>query len=482
MNLKEAAKKGAKWTAIASLFSAICQLGLTAILARYLDSSAFGLMAIALFVINFSQFFIDMGISNVIIHKQDIKKNELDSLFWLNIILGLIIFLVIYLLSGEIASFYKDKALQNVLIVIATIFLIQPFGAQFSVLLRKYLMFKEIAIRTIVSQGIGFIAGIWLAMHGWGVYALVLSNVVTTLFSTITLIFAGYKVYKPKLHFNFKDIQPFMSFGMYQMGEKVVNYFNHEADTLIVGKLLDISSLGVYNIAKSFVIKPFQVINPILTKISFPIMAKVQDDDLALRKIYKGMIEALSYINFPIFAYMFFFPKDVVLLIFGHEWMAAIIPLKILSLYALLRSTMNPVGTLLLAKGKAGFAFYWNLVQFIFLPVFIYIGSFWGIIGICIILVVFQSIPFSITGTLMIKKICGMPEKEYYGSFIWPLFLTILPVLAMELVVLFYSDYNTFAIIMRGGLFLALYFITVFIFRRKMVLSFLHKGENKAGL
>lgn len=477
MSLKHAAKNGAKWTATASLFSAICQLALTAILARFLDSAAFGLMAIALFVINFSQFFIDMGISNVIIHKQDIKKNELDSLFWLNIVLGIVIFLLIFLFSGQIASFYEDESLKGVLIAIAAIFLIQPFGAQFSVLLRKNLMFKEIALRTIVSQGFGFLSGIWLAMSGWGVYALVFSNIVTTAVSTVTLIIAGYKIYKPTFHFRIADIRPFVSFGMYQMGEKVVNYFNHEADTLIIGKLLDISSLGVYNIAKSFVIKPFQVINPILTKISFPIMAKVQNDDIAIRKIYKSMVEVLSYINFPIFAYMFFFPKDIVLLIFGHEWLNAIIPLKILSIYALLRSTMNPVGSLLLAKGKAGLAFYWNLVQFIFLPVFIYIGSFWGIIGVCIVLVIFQSIPFSITGTLMIKRMCGMKEKDYYSSFIWPTIISIFSCFAINIVQIFFDNYQTYAIIIRGGLFLLSYFILVFLIKRELILNFLHNGK-----
>src|SRR5690606_5350487 len=209
------------------------------------------------------------------------------------------------------------------------------------------------------------------------------------------------------------DIRPYISFGLYQMGEKIINYFYHELVTLVVGKMLDVSYLGVYSITKSFVIKPFQVINPILTKVSFPIMAKVQNDNSSLRKIYKTMIEILSYINFPIFAYMFFFPEDIVTLVFGPQWMSAVEPLKVLAIYALLRSTMNPIGSLLLAKGKAGYAFYWNLAQFVLLPFFIYAGSFWGIIGVCVALVVFQSIPFATMGTLMVKRVCGMGEKEY---------------------------------------------------------------------
>lgn len=426
LNIKKEAKKGVKWTSIASMFSALCQLGLLVLLARYLDSEDFGLMAIALFVINLSQMFIDMGVSNAIIHKQDISKKELDSLYWLNIFMGIGVFIILYFLSGIIASFYNEEKLRNVLIVISLSFLIQPIGAQFSVLLRKYLMFKEIAIRSIISQIFGFVVGVIGALAGWGVYALVASNLIITIVSTITLLIIGLRFHRPSLYFKMDNVKPFLSFGLFQMGEKIVNFLNHEADVLIVGKVLDVSTLGVYNIAKNFIIKPYQVFNPILTKIGFPLMAKLQHDPLGLKRVYKSMMEVLSYVNFPIFIYIAFFPQDVVELVFGPEWRDAIEPLRILSIYALFRSTMNPIGSLQLAKGRADLGFYWNLVQFMFLPITIYIGSFWGIIGVCVSLMSFQFLSFSSIGTIMLKRLSGMKEREYYSIFIFPLLLSLI--------------------------------------------------------
>lgn len=433
MDLKKETKKAVKWTSSASLLTAILQLLLTALLARYLNSEAFGLMAIALFIINFSQFFIDMGISNAIIHRQDITKNQLDTLYWLNIFIGVVIFLLVFFLSPFIANFYNSHELSNVIRWISITFLIQPLGAQFGILLRKELWFKDLALRTIFSQISSFAVGVFLAINGFGVYALVFSNLILTLISTFLLIWAGLRFHKPSFYFRFSDVREFISFGLFQMGEKIINYINHEIDSLIVGKILGIEILGVYNIAKSFVVKPFQVINPILTRIGFPLMAKIQNDNARVGKVYLTMVTVLSYVNFPIFIFMYTFPEVVVHLMFGKEWDAAITPLKILSVYSLLRSTLNPIGTLQLAKGRADLGFFWNLFQLFILPISIFIGSYWGIIGVCIALTISQLLSFSVIGKLMIVKLCSINLKKYYSSFVLPLLISIFTVLFLYL-------------------------------------------------
>lgn len=421
MDLKKETKNAVKWTSAASLLTAVLQLLLTAILARYLDSNAFGVMAIALFVINFSQFFIDMGISNAIIYKQDISKEQLDTLYWLNILIGIIIFFLVFFCAPYVASYYENQELENVIKWISITFLVQPIGAQFGVLLRKELLFRELAVRTVFSQIFSFLVGILLAIGGYGVYALVFSNLAMTIISTILLVWVGIKFHRPSFFFSFNGVREFLTFGMYQMGEKIVNYMNHEIDSLIIGKMLGMQSLGVYNIAKSFVIKPFQVVNPILTRIGFPIMAKIQNDDDRLGKVYTMMISVLAYLNFPIFVFMFVYPELVVHLMFGKQWDVAITPLRILSIYSLLRSTINPIGTLQLAKGRADMGFYWNLVQLLILPISVYIGSFWGIIGVCISLSIFQFLSFIAVGHFMIKRLCNLNLYVYYRQFLKPL-------------------------------------------------------------
>lgn len=163
------------------------------------------------------------------------------------------------------------------------------------------------------------------------------------------------------------------------MAEKTLNYFNSQIDTLLIGKLLGVETLGVYNIAKQIIMKPIQIINPIVSKVSFPVMAKIQHDTDKLKEIYLKTINLLSSTNFPIYLFMFITAPQLVALIFGEKWIDAVVIVQILSIYGALRSIGNPVGALLLAKGRADWGFYWNLSLFFYVPTVLYLFSRGGI-------------------------------------------------------------------------------------------------------
>lgn len=427
MSLAKKARVGVKWTTASAIAGAVSQLVLMAVLARFLNQKDFGLMAIALFVINFSQLFIDIGISNAIIHKQNVTHEQLSSLYWSNIAIGFFLFGLLFIVSPLIAVFYKEPLLTNVIRCIGITFLIQPFGMQFATLLRKELHFKELAIRNIVSKAIGLAAGILLGFYGFGVYALVYSTIIMSILDMMLLTILGRKIHSPSFRFRVKEIKPFFSFGMYQMGEKMINYINSDIDTLIIGKFVGVDALGVYSIAKNFVLKPFQVINPILTRVAFPVMAKVQDDIPKLKNIYLKMQNVLAFINFPVFIFMFFHAEAVVLLIFGNRWLDAVLPLRILSLYAMIRSTMNPIGSLQLARGRADQGFYWNLVQSVILFITVYAGSLGGIISVCYTLLGVQAMLFVISWKAMVSPLCGAGFIEFSAAFLEPLYLSLIP-------------------------------------------------------
>ncbi|MCO5235647.1 MAG: MOP flippase family protein [Chitinophagaceae bacterium] len=427
MNLVQKTRSGVRWTTISASIGATTQLLLMSVLARFLGKKDFGLIAIALFIINFSQLFIDIGISNAIIHKQDVSQKQLSSLYWSNVILGILLFGILFTISPLIAVFYKEPMLTNVIRSVGITFLIQPFGMQFATLLRKELHFKELAIRNIISRTIGLVTGISLGYFGFGVYALVYSTIVMSAIDMLLLTILGRRIHSPSFHLKISEIRPFLSFGMYQMGEKAINYINSDLDTLIIGKFLGVDALGIYSMAKNFVLKPFQVINPILTRVAFPVMAKVQDNIQKLKNIYLKMQNVLAFVNFPVFIFMFFYAEAVVLLIFGSKWLDAALPLRILSLYAMIRSTMNPIGSLQLARGRADQGFYWNLIQSGILFFTVYLGSRWGIIGVCITLAAVQVLLFVISWKAMVYPLCGASFLEFSRVFWEPLYISFLP-------------------------------------------------------
>lgn len=431
MSLSQQAKNGVKWTIVSSVSGAVFQLLQMSILAHYLEKKAFGIMAIALFVINFSQLFIDMGISNAIIYRQDVNHKQLSTLYWLNLIIGLLFFSLLFVVAPFVSTFYNEPLLKNIIIWIGISFLIQPFGMQFSVLLRKELLFKELAIRDIVSKFCGFLVGIVLAYLGFGIYSLVFSNLVFIVIDTIMLLIIGLKIHRPSFYFRISEIKIFLSFGIFQMGEKTLNYVNDQIDSLIIGKLLGVNVLGNYNVSKNFTLKPYQAVNPVLTKVAFPVMAKVQDDISKLKYIYLKIERLLATVNFPVYFCMAFFANNVVHLVFGKNWDEAIQPLRILAIYSLIRSTMNPIGSLQLARGKAGQGFYWNLFQFFLVPIFVFVGSRYNIIGVCYSLVLAQFCFFLIAWRIMVKELCKATFTEYCSVFVMPIIVGLIPVVIL---------------------------------------------------
>lgn len=336
-------------------------------------------MAVTSVIIGFAQAFLDMGISNAIIHKQEVSHTQLSTLYWLNVLSGIVLFIIVSVCAPVVALFYQEAELTNIIILVAMTFLIQPFGQQFMVLWQKDLRFNDIAKIDIITKLFSLLVSVIFAYYNYGVYALVYGVLAGTLLQTLLFVYKGFREYTISFIFQLSDVREFLSFGLYQMAEKTLNYFNSQIDTLLIGKLLGVETLGVYNIAKQIIMKPIQIINPIVSKVTFPVMAKIQHDTDKLKEIYLKTINLLSSINFPIYLFMLNTAPQLVVLMFGEQWVDAVIIVQILSLYGALRSIGNPVGALLLAKGRADWGFYWNLGLFFYVPTVIYLSSQWGI-------------------------------------------------------------------------------------------------------
>ena len=469
MSLREGALSGVKWTSMSSVIISLTQVLQLIILTKLLDPSDFGLMAIVLFVINFSQIFIDLGISNAIIFNQKIEDKQLSTLYILNLIIGAILFITVFYSSSFIADFYNDFRLTRLIEYLSVVFLIVPFGQQYQVLLKKELHFKSLATRDVISRVASFIFTIALAYLDYGVLSLVYGNILYNVISTLLLIFVGYKFHKPQLYFNLSEVRFLFSFGFYQMGEKLVNYLNKEVDTLVIGKLLGMEALGIYNIAKDFISKPYQLINPILTKVSFPVFAKIQNDLLKVKNIYIRTIDLLSFINSLIFIFCFFFSREIILLFFGEKWLQASVVMSILSLYMLLRSIGNPIGSLQLGLGRADLGFFWNLAILMIVPIFVYLGSFWGLVGVTLSLLLSQILLYFPSWKYMVYKLIPLNFKEYYSTQ-YPYFIFAIISCLTSYIIFYKIDSVIIKFVAAGLSSTALYFSLFFFFKRTQYL------------
>ena len=420
MNLKQKAVSGVKWSGVSMGVVTTLQFLTLAILARLLSPSDFGLMGMIMVVLGFARLFADMGISNAIIYRQDVAKGELSSLYWLNILAGIAVFLIICISTPLVVAFYHEPRLNNLMYLAALVFLITPFGQQFQILLQKELRFNQLArIEMIVSFANATVA-ISLAFCGAGVFSLIWGQLAGTSLRVLLLCYRGWKHWRPYWHFSRRDLKRYISFGLYQMGEKAVNYFNTNLDYLLIGSILGAKPLGYYALAYNLVLRPSSLINPIITKVAFPVFSKVQNDTNKLKGGYLKVLQFLSSVNFPMMAGLAVVAPVAVPTIFGDQWLPSVILIQILTIVGLLRSAGNPIGSLLLAKGRADLGFKWNVAVMITQIPGLYLGAkFGGTVGVAIAFAILMGIYTILEYPILIRTLLGPCLYEYVSS-MWP--------------------------------------------------------------
>jgi lipopolysaccharide exporter len=424
MTLETQARSGIRWTGLSAIFTTSIESLRLVILARFLSPVDFGLMGMAMVVIGLAQAYTDLGISGAIIHRQDTTKEQLSSLYWLNILTGFVAFSLVWLCVPLIVLMFREPRLLPILQVVAVVFIIAPAGKQFEILLQKELKFDVLGKLDVVASLVGFVVAIASAVFGFGVWALVHSLVVTVSLRAIFLFGIGWTRCRPHFHFRRSDLRGFLAFGLYQLGERTVNYTSERLDQLLIGTMLGAQALGFYNFAFNLTANPIWRINPIITRVAFPVFAKIQHDTEGLRKGYIRLIRVLTTINAPLLFGLAAVAPLAVPMIFGEKWSPSIQLIQVLSFVALLRSTGNPIGSLLLAKGRADLGFKWNIVFSLVCVPAILAGAIMGeVIGVAISLLLVQVVMQVPAYLYLIRPLVGGCAQEYGEAILKPIAL-----------------------------------------------------------
>jgi len=414
MTIKQQAIQGVKWTTISTISLALTQLLKISILARFLEKTDFGLMAIVVFVLNFTNLFVDMGLTSAILHKQNISKNEYASLYWINFLFSLLLFGIIWLITPLISEFYNEKELNILIPLMALTLLFSAFGRQFKTIEQKELNFKFISLVDIAGSIISLVFAVWLAAENFDVYALVYSAILLQIITNIAFLWQGIKRIGIKLHFVFAETKPFLKIGIYQVGGQITNYFNRDLDILLIGKFFGTEILGGYSLAKQLVFRPFQIINPIFSNVSTPLFSKMQNNLKDLQLNYKKLLKLISSVNFIVYFLLIIFAKYIVVVLYGNPYESIVAYVQILSIYMFLRSIASIAGSLVVAMGRTDLDFYWNLVSLIIMPIAIYLASSFNIIILCWSLVILMILFYIPYWYLVVFKTIRLNLKSYF--------------------------------------------------------------------
>jgi len=413
MTLKEQAISGVKWTSVSSIFLIFIQLLKISVLARFLDKPDFGLMALVVFMLGFMNLFMDMGLTSAILHKQNITKKEYASLYWLNFGFSIILYLIILLITPAVSNFYTEKELLKLLPLMGLSLIISAFGRQFKTIEQKKLHFRFIALVNITSCIISMVAAIIFAVKDFGVYALVYSALIQYSISNLAFLVHGTIKWGLYLHFNYHETKTFLRIGIFQVGGQLVNYFNRDLDILIIGKFFGTEILGGYSLAKQLVFRPAQIINPIVTKVASPVLARFQDSIDLLRKNYLKLINIVATINIPVYLIIIVFASPIVTILYGYGFENIVNLVRILSVYMMFRALGNPIGSLVIATGRTDLGFYWNVVTLIIIPAAILIGVQFSIEWVAKSITLAMIILFIPGWSFFMKRLLKVKLTEY---------------------------------------------------------------------
>ncbi|WP_338874058.1 MOP flippase family protein [Spirosoma sp. SC4-14] len=377
------AMNGGKWITIATAISTVFQFIQVAILARLLEPSAFGIVSVSTLIISFFQIFSNLGFSNSIIYKQESDQKVLSTLYFLNLLVGVFIFIVIQFSSPYIISFYHEPKLDRVLRFSSCYFLIVYFGQLYMFLLEKELRFKSVATIDITGTIVGSLTTIVLAYSGFEELSLIIGSLVMQTVKTVLQIVFGLKFFFPLLAFDLKNVQEHLRFGIYNLGDGLLGFIQANSDSIFIGGMLGVKMLGYYTIAYQLSVFPISKLNPIILQVAYPILAKMKDSNDALKNSYLKILDFISYCNMPLLAGLFITADSVVPLIYGPGWDMTVDLIKIFVFVSILSCLSHPLFTLAFSKGKPNLLFYLNLVTLIVkIPLVYWMGNTWGVMGI----------------------------------------------------------------------------------------------------
>lgn len=421
MELRKTAVSGIKWTTIGTIGRALFQLAQVSILTRYLPKEAFGLVAMALFVVQFTNIFADMGMTSAILHRQNATKNEYSSIYWLNIFISLFLYGILFFSAPVIANFYNEPELHMLVPILGTNLLLMASGRQHRTIMQKQFQFKAITIAELISVFIGLIAATLLAINNFGVYSLVYSTLLASLTSNGLFLIQNLRLNPIRFHFRFNETKPFLKIGGFTMGSSLLDFFSSETDILIIGKMLGAESLGVYSLAKQIVLKLFSIINPIVITVLSPLLSSIQKEKERLKASFLKIIKYLAYINFPIYISVIVASKEILYVVYGSGYTESYAVLSFLSFAYCLAALSNPVGSLQIATGRTDIGFKWTILRVLVTPLVIFIGASISIEAVAAFYAILSLLLVIPLWFIQLKPMANIKLKEYLNQFYKPL-------------------------------------------------------------
>lgn len=335
---------GVFYTSVAKYTGIFIQIAISMVLARLLEPSDFGIIAIASVFVSFINLLTDFGFGPAIIQKDNLEENDLRSIFSLTFIIGIIGSILLTGLAFPIGQCYNSNEVKIVLMTLSVNTIFVALNIVPNALLLKAKKFKLIAIRTLLMQVLGGAVGIILAFMDFGLYSLVAQSIV----SAAGIFVFNYNQYPiPLMNKIYRSsLNKVLSFSILQFISSLINYTTKAIDKPLVGKYLNMDSLGYYEKSYRLMQLPVNNLSYVFTPVMQPLFKDFKHDMSQMFSKYGKLLKVLSLIGFPLSATLYYSSYELIHIFYGGKWDMAVEPFKYLSLgvgFMILLSSSGPI-------------------------------------------------------------------------------------------------------------------------------------------
>lgn len=317
-SLKQQTVKGVIWSSIERFSTQGVQFLIMIIMARLLTPKDYGLIGMVAIFLAVSQSLVDSGFSQALIRKQNRTEEDNSTVFYFNIIISCILYIILYISAPFVADFYTQPELTNVMRVICLGVILNSLAVVQRALLTVKIDFKSQAKASLTASIFSGIIGIILAYNKFGVWALVVQQLLNL--STNTLLLWGGSYWRPKTIFSWHSFKELFTFGSKLLVSGLIDTLYKNIYPIAIGKLFNASSLGHYTRAQQFSEFPSSNVTGIIQRVTYPVLCGIQNDLKKLETIYRKFLKLSAFIIFPLMIGLAAVAKPFINIMLGTQW------------------------------------------------------------------------------------------------------------------------------------------------------------------
>jgi O-antigen/teichoic acid export membrane protein len=324
--------------------------------------------------------FTDNALGTALIQRRDLRAEDSSTVFWATSGVGLVLALAGVAAAGPLAGFYGEPEVRWLFVALSAGFLVSALGTTQQALLVRGMQFRKLELRQIAATLTGAVAGVVLALGGYGAWAIV--GQILAEATTSTLLLWVLTPWRPSLVFSRTSLRRLGGFAGNVFAENMIWQASRTVGSILIGRVLGAAALGTYTLATTVILMPFARIAAPLQQVFFPAFSQLSDDRERMTDIWIRATRLVGAISIPALVGLVIVAPDFVDVVLGSRWTAATTVIRVLAVVGILQSLHTLNGEVLLALGRAGtllgFTIVWSLAGL----GGIVVGLRWGVVGV----------------------------------------------------------------------------------------------------